>query len=170
MNRVKGSQFRDVMLFPNPSPSQGSPCLDVTKISRRRQLRDNCPTFVQASLISPPCHWFPESREKYCLTARRAMSLLNVCWAAPTPFTFLPSPALNFIDPGSLTQDVVCSWCLLSFSSVRNFCGSHSLFSISGGSSPESMFSGREELVLLEQLVTPSSGLRFYLLVSFNHW
>ena len=79
------------------------------------------------------------------------------------PFTFLPSPALNFIDPGSpghrmlSAADVYCSL-------VRNFSGcSHSLFSISGGSSPESMFSGREELVLLEQLVTPSSGLRFYL-------
>ena len=58
--------------------------------------------------------------------------------------------------------DVYCSL-------VRNFSGSHSLFSIWGGSSPESMFSGREGLVLLEQLVTPSSGLRFYLLVSFNH-
>ena len=87
----------------------------------------------------------------------------------PPPFTFLPSPALNFIDPGSpghrmlSAADVYCSL-------VRNFSGSHSLFSMSGGSSPESMFSGREELVLLEQLVTPSSGLRFYLLVSFNHW
>ena len=81
MNRVKGSQFRDVMLFPNPSPSQGSPCLDVTKISRRRQLRDNCPTFVQASLISPPCHWFPET--------------LDVCWAAATLyFSPLPRPLL----------------------------------------------------------------------------
>ena len=90
----------------------------------------------------------------------------------PPPFTFLPSPAPNFIDPGSpghrmlSAADVYCPL-LSGISLVLIHCF---LFRVDRVQSPESMFSGREELVLLEQLVTPSSGLRFYLLVSFNHW
>ena len=84
MNRVKGSQFRDVVPSPRSSdPSQGSPCLDVTKFCFLRQLRD-CPTFVLASLISP------------------GLSLISwtQCLLSCHPLLFSVSPTLYFIDPG----------------------------------------------------------------------
>ena len=101
MNRVKGSQFRDVVPSPRSSdPSQGSPCLDVTKFCFLRQLGD-CPTFVLASLISP----------------RLVTDFLDTAVFAEElpPFSFLCLPHPLLYWPGPFwTQDVGCSWCLLS--------------------------------------------------------